>query len=310
MKNKNKLMGFFLLQVIMITAVFAEIPKEAQKTEATEESATVSELKLEAHALWKFNGFLKAENGSNYAYYFVLARKDDTLYVNTALFDADKRSLLMAYQSQAAYQPSEQFKLQIGHAYLYYNPVNTSWSLGMSSEDAKSFKIKIDMLGKTPIDLTSKLFPKGFEAQMQQSNRVNGHLRLTAEKELFVTSAHNSLFHANLMSPLQSVDIKQDLFCSLDNGESLYSADFLKKHQAENYAVLLSAEGEKSNKKSGTIKMKSIAPNEWKMTRAASVFSLKFDNLLNHNAWPDTLFYAGFLSAKPSGFCLIMAQPS
>ena len=300
---KNTLM-FALLWFFSSTMLFAEdthVLKDPQLQMKNSSSA--------AYADWRFSGRLTADNGESYAYFFLLERRDTLFHVEAALIDKQSKKRIMHYDHIEKIQQDSELKWQVGRAFLYYNPVNASWSLGVSPENNLGFNIKLDNLKKTEDHPEPLQLKEGLYTLVTQSNRVNGHILQADAKELFVTANHSWLSRTWLIAPQTMEYQVQALFCDFNDGQAFYSLQMKSPHaKTASASQWLLANGNKKQV-SQFVKIKSLSELLWQIQIPVHKTSFQLENLL---AVPSKeisdMNVVGFTQGALPGFCYLTKE--
>ncbi|OYV56883.1 MAG: hypothetical protein B7X00_00025 [Legionella sp. 21-45-4] len=173
---------------------------------------------------WVFSGLVTNELGEQFSYLFQMQRDGLRYHSVAALFDAETKALLFQDEGFGEMTPELPYRWSAGHSFLRFNPINASWILGVSTPDKQGFNFKIDMLNPEEKPLIQEQLRSGLSVVMSQTNLLNGHIRLGAERsEQFVTASHAWMREISVLTPLENSHSVNGLLCHFKDGSSLYS---------------------------------------------------------------------------------------
>jgi hypothetical protein len=283
MKCISRILLIFCLLVSHFAFAEKEKPHNSEETEVTTIDLSPDQ--------WLFLGELSDEAENHFNYFFLVYRDEAELVLKTALYHTEKKLEIFHYEAKVKQTDSNRLRWEIGDAYLIFNPVNVSWSLGVKGEDDQGFHLKIDVLAKHALANNNKDRNLSF----LQTNRVIGHLNLGELKDLFVSANHNWLETKEFKLALAD----EQVFCTLADGDAMYlSRSTEKKAKQKPYFLWLS--------KDGQVK-KSIHVRSVKQQQSQWLIESNFEKLIiDFKTTPATSIYAGFIEAKQKGFCILI----
>ncbi len=172
---------------------------------------------------WLFSGLLFTESGDQLAYIFQLERKGTHYHTVAALFDAQTKTLIFQDESRAKIVHNEGYRWSVGHAVLRFNPINTSWVLGVTTPEKEGFNFKIDMLDTEKPLIAEELRP-GVSVLASQTQALNGHIRLSHHTEEQFVMAKQTWFRQTAVTSDQVERYAlESMWCHLPDGGNIYS---------------------------------------------------------------------------------------
>lgn len=275
---------------------------------AAEENQQVNFLPTNAdHASWVFSGVVTNEIGENYGYFFQIQRDDKQFHSIVALFEEQNNKLIVLDEGQATIQDPSSYNWHIGRAFLRFNPINESWIFGLQTQENKGFNFKVDMLSQTKQIPVIEDLNQGIAMQVNQTNRLNGHLQTGDDnKEQFVTAKNAWFRQVSLKDKQENTPAFTGVLCRFNDGSGFYSLKLNEYHSPHSSRVAgwCNDQGLTTGA-SPFIKIQQEKEGQWHIRGISSPLHLVLKEPMQQSS-----VIAGFVNeGKVPGFCMVSQPP-
>jgi hypothetical protein len=256
-----------------------------------------------AYANWAFSGVVTNENGERYGYLFQMQREENTFHSIAALFNAQTKEVIAREEGRADINASNTCDWVVGHSFLRFNPINTSWIFGFKNQDKNGFNFKVDMLKQPEHDPLTQALRHGVEFVIRQTGQLNGHVYVSGNSEEEFVTAKSAWFRQIWLANHQDKNHQlSGVLCRFNDGSGFYSMNMPEPDAIRGaIAGWFDAQGMPANM-SQFINVKQAAEGgPWHIKITSPNLHLVLNDFIQQDS-----VVAGFVNEKDlQGFCML-----
>ena len=209
----------------LVTATNVAGAESLEQSELEVEKTAITPFFNAPQADWVFAGMVTNESGERYNYYFQMQRNNSQFHAIAMLIDSQSKEVLLFEESNARIEHPESSNWRVGQTFMQFNPINNSWVFGVKTKVKKGFNFKVDMLPQADNKpSTSQDLRSGVELLVNQTGRLNGHLKTNATgKEQFVTAPKAWFRQVWVSKQQESLHPLLGVLCQFNDGSGFYS---------------------------------------------------------------------------------------